>query len=285
MNPVRPFLLFLAVVLLVSAQNKPGPCTRFLYTVPEGSFSSADADSLYWDTVIGARSFAGYAGLEAKWNYLYPWGKDHNGSARMYAGSGDHSQLSLEPGNVLHIKADYTGTPEGKSSAPPHQPIKYHSAALHAKDRVTVSDAWPRYEISGMFKAPIAKGSWPAFWITSATRWPPESDILEFKGNDTNWQNTFFTPDSVITVKTKIPDADTQWHGYKAVLQKVDATDIDISYYIDNQLTSVHRCNFMNEPMWLIINLQMEGSSGSPGPAGTTSYYIKDVLLRRAHRR
>jgi len=285
MNLLRPFLLFLAAALFLSAQNSPAPCTRFLYTTPGSSFSPVAADSLYWDTVISARSFAGYPELEAQWNYQYPWGKDHNGSARMYADSSNHGQLSLEPGNVLHIKADYINTAEGASSSPPYQPIKYHSAALHAKHRVTVSDAWPRYEISGLFKAPVAKGSWPAFWITSATRWPPESDILEFKGDDTNWQNTFITPKAVTTVKTKIPDADKQWHGYKAILKKVNAADIDISYYIDNKLTSVHRCNFMNESMWLIINLQMEGSSGSPGPAGTTSYYIKDVLVRRAHTR
>lgn len=283
MNPLRPFLLVLAAGFLLAAGKNPSLVTYNISNVAAIPVLKSTTDTLHWDTVIDARSFAGYAALEAKWNYLYPWGSDHNGSARMYAGHGDHRQLALEPGNVLHIKADYTDSVEGVSSSPPHQPIKYHSAALHAKDKVMVCDAWPLYEISGSFKAPTAKGSWPAFWITSATRWPPESDILEFKGDDTNWQNTFITPRAVTTVKTKIPGAANNWHAYKAVLQKLNATDIDISYYIDDKLRSVHRCNFMNEPMWLIINLQMEGSGGSPGPMGTTSYYARDVLVRRAH--
>jgi hypothetical protein len=282
MTLINPLLPIFAAGLFLLAHTIQPPISDTIH--PAGKPGSTPAaDTLYWDTVIDARSFASYAALEAQWNYRYPWGQDHNGSARMYAGSADHSQLSLEPGNVLHIKADYTEANEGSSSEPPHQPIKYRSAALHAKEKLMVTDAWPRYEISGVFKAPVAKGSWPAFWITSATRWPPESDILEFKGDDTNWQNTFITPKAVTTLKTKIPGADISWHSYKAILQKVNATDIDIYYYIDNRQTAVHRCNFMNEPMWLIINLQMEGSSGSPGPTGTTSYYIKDILVRRSH--
>ncbi|WP_315821210.1 hypothetical protein [Paraflavitalea speifideaquila] len=112
--------------------------------------------------------------------------------------------------------------------------------------------------------------------------WPPESDILEFKGDSINWFNTFIIPQEANTTKVAVPDAATTWHHYKAILRKVNATDIDIYYYFDDQLTGVHRCNFMNKPLWIIINLQMEGSSGMPGPQAETNYYVKKILVRRS---
>ncbi len=251
-----------------------------LLCLPAGTAWSQTSNPA-WETLIDSTCFANYTSLESKWNYLYPWGSDHNGSARMFADNSGKSNLALLPGNVLHIRADYITADEGRSNKNPHLPIRYHSAAIHAKHQVTVSDEYPVYEISGLFKAPIVKGSWPAFWITAVRGWPPESDILEFKGDDTTWLNTFITPRQITTTKVKIPDADTKWHEYKAVLKKVTETDISISYYIDNTLSAVHTGNFMNKPLWIIINLQMEGSSGEPGPVTTSNYYIKNILVRR----
>jgi hypothetical protein len=230
-----------------------------------------------WQTVIDSSGFADYASFDSKWNYLYPWGSDHNGSARMY-----RENIELMPGKILHIRANYIITDEGKSDKNPFLPIKYHSGTIHAKHQVTISDQWPVYEVSGYFKAPVVKGSWPAFWVTAVKGWPPESDILEFKGDSINWMNTFITPRDITTKKIAIADAATNWHHYKAILKKVNDTDIDIHYYFDQQEVAVHRCNFMNKPLWIIINLQMEGSSGGPGPVAVTDYYIKDILVRRS---
>jgi hypothetical protein len=33
--------------------------------------------------------------------------------------------------------------------------------------------------------------------------------------------------------------------------------------------------------MWLIINLQMEGSSGSPGPTANTYYKARNIYVGR----
>ncbi|MBC7888762.1 MAG: family 16 glycosylhydrolase [Ferruginibacter sp.] len=233
------------------------------------------------DTII-SNSFSDYTNFHKYWNYLYPWGADHNGSARMYGDSGNHANISLVDGNILKISARSIITDEGKSSSDPHLKIKYHSGAIHAKHQVMVSDKFPRYEISGSFKAPVIKGTWPAFWVTAVNGWPPEADILEFKGDNINWQNTFITPRNVETIKIAQPDAATNWHQYKAVLKKLSASDIAIEYYIDEKLTGTHKADFMNKPMWIIINLQMEGSSDSPGPAGTTDYYSKDILITRS---
>jgi hypothetical protein len=217
---------------------------------------------------VDTTTFYDYAVFEEAWDYLYPWGSDHNGSARMYASSTDHSQVSLQDG-ILTIKATRIYTDEGKSTADPYLAIKYHSGAIHLKKQIKVTDDLPYWEIRGEFQTPSVTGSWPAFWITGAWSWPPESDIMEFKGNDNCWQNTATGPNwqnvKWQSLQTKVINPG-EWHQYKVVLRKVSASDVELVYYIDGSGTTVHTADFMNKPFWLIINLQMEGSSGSPGP-------------------
>ncbi len=38
-----------------------------------------------WQTVVDGSSFNSVGAFQAKWSYNYPWGTDHNGSARMSA--------------------------------------------------------------------------------------------------------------------------------------------------------------------------------------------------------
>jgi galactan endo-beta-1,3-galactanase len=269
------YLLFITLGLFATliVQGKP----RYNSRIP----CHTQADSAGWETIIDHQSFASYPSFEKNWNYLYPWGSDHNGTARMYAGRNDHTYVSLQKGNVLCLLARPVKENEGNSNKHPFLPIRYHSGAIHAKHQVTVSDAWPVYEISAFIKAPVSKGTWPAFWLTAVHGWPPESDIVEFKGDSLNWQNTFITPVQVTTKKVAIPDAAEQWHHYKAILKKAGPADIDIYYYVDHKLTAVHRANFMNKPLWIIINLQMEGSAEGVGPSTDTHYYLRDVLVRR----
>ena len=61
----------------------------------------------------------------------------------------------------------------------------------------------------------------------------------------------------------------------------MSATDVDIHYYLDGRWVGQHRgADFVGKPLWLIINLQMEGSSGSPGPA-STYYRARNVYVGR----
>lgn len=228
-----------------------------------------------WDTLLASNSFDSKKDFKAYWNNFYPWGTDHNGSARMYK-----SNISLVNGE-LQLKAELVTKPEGKSKSYPYLPIKYHSGAIHAKSYITVTKDYPEYEISGDFKAPIKSGTWPAFWLTAVNGWPPETDILEFKGDSLNWQNTFITPNNVTTVKEPIADASDNWHNYKVVLKYIDEEHTAITYYINNEQMGTHYTDFTNKPMWLIINLQMEGSSGEAFNLKETTYYAKDVVVKR----
>ena len=241
---------------------------------------AANAEAATWETVLDG-TFSNYGTLESAWNYRYPWGSDHNGTARMYASSSDHNHVSLS-GGVLTVKATRISWDEGNSGADPHLPIRYHSGAVHAKQQITVTDQFPSWEVRGEFQAPSARGTWPAFWLTGATSWPPESDILEFKGDARNWFNTYRNASggwSNTVVGVNNPGA---WHGYRAWITKVNGSDVDIHYYLDGNWVGQHRgANFVGKPMWLIVNLQMEGSSGSPGPTTPTYYRARSVYVGR----
>jgi hypothetical protein len=225
-----------------------------------------------WETVVDGTSFASTSAFTAKWNYLYPWGSDHNGSARMRS-----SNMSFS-GSVLTITATPTSG-VGNSSHDPYLPIRYYAGACHLKTHINVTTQFPNYEVKVDAQVPTARGTWPAFWLTGANGWPPESDIMEFKGNANCWQNTY--TGSWQSKQTAVSSAGN-WHTYRAWIQKVSDTDITIDYYIDGVWTTRHRANFVNKPMWLIINLQMEGSSGQPGPTGNTTYRTRNVYVGRS---
>lgn len=242
--------------------------------------TSAHARPQAWETVIGTNTFAGYSALESTWNYLYPWGSDHNGTARMYASPSDHNHVYLESGGVLVLKASRISWNEGNSSKDPYLPIRYHSGAIHSKLRLTVNDQFPDWEVKGDFQAPSARGTWPAFWVTGANSWPPESDILEYKGDARNWFNTYDGGWENTIVPVSTPGA---WHTYRAWITKVSATDVDIHYYLDGKWVGRHRgSNFVGKPMHIILNLQMEGASGS-GPTGDTYYRARNVYVGRTN--
>ncbi len=229
-----------------------------------------------YETVLDSKSFEDVNTFNTYWNYFYPWGTDHNGSARMY-----REQISLKNG-LLQLRASLIKKDEGKSKADPFLPIRFHSGAVHAKHQINISREYPEYVVSGEFRAPIKPGTWPAFWLTAVNGWPPETDILEFKGDAVNWQNTFITPQEVTTIKTTLPDAMKKWHTYTAVLKRIDDVHTSITYYLDGVKKGTHQTNFTDKPLWLIINLQMEGSSGPKAPeAESTLYLARNVSVKR----
>ncbi|KAF8067763.1 endo-beta-1,3-galactanase [Lyophyllum atratum] len=233
-------------------------------------------------TVIPSTSFSSYSTLESYWAYLYPWGSDHNGSARMKGSSSDHSNIVVAS-NTLSLIATPTSNPNPPtSSSNPHPAIHYASGAIHAKSQITVTAA-NSYTISGEFSAPTVRGTWPAFWLTAVNGWPPEADIGEWKGTANNWYNTFNTSSIVRSDLVSWP-TDLSFHALKVVLTaQPNNADVKLQFYMDNVLRATqYGQGFVGKPMWLIVNLQMEGSAGSPGPTGTTTYKIRNVVVTRS---
>ncbi|KAL0956966.1 hypothetical protein HGRIS_003066 [Hohenbuehelia grisea] len=238
-----------------------------------GAFVKADV------TVVPSNSFSSYSTFETYWAYLYPWGSDHNGSARMKGSSSDHSNIVVGS-NTLSLIATPTSNPvPPTSSANPHPAIHYASGAVHAKSQITVTSA-NSWTISGEFSAPTTH-ILPST-LTAVNGWPPEADIGEWKGTNDNWFNTFNTS-SVVRSDLAAWPADLSFHSLKAVLTaESNNADVRIDFYMDNtRRATQYGKGFVGKAMWLIINLQMEGSSGSPGPSGTTNYKIRNVQITR----
>jgi galactan endo-beta-1,3-galactanase len=76
-----------------------------------------------WETLING-SFASYSTLESEWAYQYPWGSDHNGSARMYGSPTDHNHVFPDGSGGLTLKATRITWDEGNSSSSPFLPIR-----------------------------------------------------------------------------------------------------------------------------------------------------------------
>nr|F7J1C8.1 RecName: Full=Galactan endo-beta-1,3-galactanase; AltName: Full=Endo-beta-1,3-galactanase; Short=FvEN3GAL; Flags: Precursor [Flammulina velutipes]BAK48741.1 endo-beta-1,3-galactanase [Flammulina velutipes] len=233
-----------------------------------GTFPFVDAA-----TVIPANSFSSFS---TYWNNFYPWGTDHNGSGRMASAN------IIVASNTLSLIATPTSNPSPPTSTSNPKPaIHYASGAIHAKEHITVTAA-NAYTVSGEFSAPTAVGTWPAFWLTAVSGWPPEVDIGEWKGTADNWFNTFNTSSVVKSTLVDWP-TDLSFHSVKAVLTaQSNNKDVKIDFYMDNKfIVTQYGSGFVGKAMYLIINLQMEGSSGSPGPSGRTVYKARNVQVTR----
>ncbi|HYG22934.1 MAG TPA: hypothetical protein VEH04_09140 [Verrucomicrobiae bacterium] len=195
-----------------------------------------------------ALAMAGIASSPAAWvnNGQYPWGSStHNGNVYMVTSavtpvSGGYRITASQPG--LNGKKYRSG-------------VIYESGTLKLRSNKAIG-------AQARVSAPTARGTWPAFWITTLGGWTGEVDIAEWKGSGTVWQNTYdggwenYTRSSNNTM-------------YKTHIQaKNDGTNHAwVWLYINNAWSATHTGNnFVGKDWWLIANLQMEGSSGSPGP-------------------
>jgi galactan endo-beta-1,3-galactanase len=236
---------------------------------------------MHQETVINCDSFASPEHFASNWNIGYPWSRypnEHNGTARM-----TEECVKVADGE-LTLVAKWLGWEEGKSGHDPYLPIRYHSGAIHAKTKFCINTVWPKWELKGEFQAPSVRGTWPAFWITGIDgNWPPEIDILEFKGTNENWQNTFHEPNRCDTQKTVV-DSSNEWHEYRVWIELKAHNNVEIHYFIDNDWKVCHQApsKIQDLPMDIIINLQMEGSSGEPGPRGETLFKARNVYVGRS---
>ncbi|KAF7350450.1 Acid phosphatase [Mycena venus] len=232
-------------------------------------------------TVIPTTSFSSFSSLESFWAYLYPWGSDHNGSARMVGNSTDHSHITVASNTLTLIATPTSNAVPPTSTANPNPAIHYASGTIHAKSQITVTSA-NSWTIQGDFSAPTVKGTWPAFWLTAVNSWPPETDIGEWKGTNNNWFNTFNTSSIVKSTLVAWP-ADLSFHTLKAVLTaESNNADVKIDFYMDNVFqVSQFGQGFVNQPLWLIINLQANGGqfwiSWSDGALRLTPPYFSAI--------
>lgn len=235
--------------------------------------ASKKTNAVSWVNVIPSNSFNSFS---TYWSNLYPWGSDHNGTARMRA-----QNISASDG-VLTLTSSPSGS-VGNSNKGPYLPIHYYSGTVYAKTIPVINDAWPKWHFKGDFQCESQRGTWPAFWVTGADSWPPESDFMEFKGSTTCWTNTYKNlSGGWSSLGTPVSNT-AAWHTYSVYMTKINATDVSIEYWIDGSLKATHTgANFVGKRFYIIIDYQMEGASGSPSPTGNTTMRARNVIVEKS---
>lgn len=185
---------------------------------------------------------------QAAWNVGYPWGRTHNGSC--YMTHGGDTMRATQPGSNGY---------------------KYNCGASYSTTKLYMWSGDSSTGAQAYCTAPTVRGTWPAFWCTTEGAWTGEVDIAEWKGSSTVWQNTY---DGGWETKTT---GNSNNKTYKTHMQLKSTVagqnDAWVWLYINGAWTATHTgSNFRNKNFWLIRNLQMEGSSGSPGP--TSAQFI-----------
>ncbi|KAI1467309.1 glycoside hydrolase family 16 protein [Daldinia caldariorum] len=223
-------------------------------------------------TIIPKTSFNSQADFDAAWAYNYPWGTDHNGGARMA-----QSQASLSGDGVLTLTARKVSGQKDATHGGRAIKIHYLSGAVRARAHFAVARGGG-YDFLGEFRAPTARGAWPAFWLTGVEGWPPEIDAAEWKGTGKVSFNTFNTSSELAWTDVAYPSPE-RFHAVRCeVRDAMNQRDVLVRFYLDGQLVATQGGgDFLGKPMYLIINLQMEGSSGSPGPASDTLYQVRNL--------
>jgi hypothetical protein len=231
-----------------------------------------DTSIAAWNTVVDGTSFNNVTAFQGKWSYDYPYGPVHNGGARM-----NQTNVTVSSGMVT-LTSSPTNTPnEGTNQD--GAPIHYNSGTFYLTQPITINQQYPIWDISAQFKVPVIKGTWPAIWLDGVNSWPPESDIMEYKGNSNCWQNTY--DGSWQTQITPVQAADTSWHTYRLVAVLENTTNVDFHYYIDGVMESEQTSTtFVGSPCWLFIDYEMEGAGGTPGPNYATYVYVSNIVIK-----
>ncbi len=218
--------------------------------------AAARAGAAAVKTVIPKTSFDSQAAFDAVWAYNYPWGTDHNGAARM-----DKSQVKLlasSGGNSNSSSSTLTITAARVSGQKPARhggkdiAVHYLAGAVSARQHFTVAaGAGGGFDFAGEFRAPTARGTWPAFWLTAVDGWPPGVDMAEWKGSGKISFNTFNTSSQVAARDVAYPSP-ADFHAIRCELRDLNGRDVAVRFFMDGALiaTQVGR-GFTGKAMYL----------------------------------
>jgi beta-glucanase (GH16 family) len=197
-----------------------------------------------------------------KWNTLAPFGVQWYSDSNQKQAFVD-SAVSLKNGLLVFTAQRSNGS--GTNGQP------YSSGSITSNGTFT----YGYYETRA--RVPAGKGFWPAFWLTSSTRWPPEWDIFEIIDGDifgythelSGGKCTFVDGAAGSDSTYRIPNVYGVFHiyGFKW-------TQTDLYWYVDGVMTEHYAANAAagtTDPFWWNISLQVGGSW--PGdPDGSTPF-------------
>ena len=210
-------------------------------------------------TLIFSDEFEGDQLDSSKWQTCYPWmvgdGCTNGGNHELEWYQAENVEVA---DGLLRLRAD-----QHPISAPDGKDYSYTSGMVSS---YTLFDStYGYYEMRA--KMPVGRGMWPAFWLLPTTlEWPPEIDILEVLGHQTDRVYTTLHykqegfPHLSQGDSYNGPDFGTDFHIFGA-----DWKPGEVTWYVDgNPVYRVTR-NVPNQPMYLLANLAVGGDwPGAP---------------------
>ncbi|MEZ4804580.1 MAG: glycoside hydrolase family 16 protein [Bacteroidia bacterium] len=195
-----------------------------------------------------------------KWRLGQPWGEFHPDNLHQYYGK---DQINVKNG-CLYLSGSYK--PKTFKIKDSSVVIPYAVGLINSD--ISFHQKYGYFEIRS--KNPSGAATWPAFWLTGATRWPPEIDIFEMYGKKSgksvhnqlttiHWGKTNSKSRGYLSRKINLPNnTDSLFHIYAC-----EWTPNQIKFYTDGHLTGKMNVNkrlreWLNEEMVVIINNSFE---------------------------
>lgn len=215
--------------------------------------------------------FSGTTLDTGKWNTLAPWGVQY------YSDSHQKQAFIPEAVSVSNGLVTFTAQPStGNTNGQPY-----------ASGSITTNGTFTHGYFEARVRVPAGKGFWPAYWVTSSTRWPPEWDIFEIidgliygythpvSGGVCSFVDGAAGNDSTYTINN-VYDV---FHVYG-----FNWTATDLYWYVDGVMTEhyvVDAAAGANDPFWLNLSLQVGGDwpgdpdASTPFPSHMDVDYVR----------
>lgn len=126
-------------------------------------------------------------------------------------------------------------------------------------------------------KVPKGNGLWPAFWMMPYHTWPPEIDIMEILGRDTdtmymtNHWGTASSPQKKESSFSGI-DFSADFHVFGAKW-----TSSDITWYVDGVQRFNSTSGIPSQPFFMMLNLAVGGNW--PGSPDSSTYFPSEMQV------
>ncbi len=212
-----------------------------------------------------------------KWNTLAPFG------VQFFSDS--HQKQAFVPEGVTVHDGVATFTAKRASGASNANGQPYTSGSITTNGTFTYGYFETRARV------PAGKGFWPAYWLTSSSRWPPEWDIFEIidgviygythpvSGGTCSFVDGAAGSDDTYT----IANVYGQYHIYG-----FEWTASELFWYVDGVMTEHYQVNAAagaNDPFWLNISLQVGGDWPGDPDSSTPLPSTMDVDYMRVYQK
>ncbi|THK33313.1 glycoside hydrolase family 16 protein, partial [Ensifer sp. MPMI2T] len=207
------------------------------------------------------------SGTTGVWDAKYWWAPEKgatladNGELQWYINPSYQATASANPFSVKDGVLTISAKPASESIQTEIDGYDYTSGMLTTHS--SFAQTYGYFEMRA--DMPNDQGAWPAFWLLPADgSWPPELDVVEMRGEDTNTIITTAHSNeagSHTMSQNEVKVGDTSgFHKYGVLW-----TEDEIVWYFDD--TAIARADTpsdMHKPMYMLVNLAVGGMADMP---------------------